>query len=77
MTVRIGDIQARFVDEVSAAGEGSRADVINRALEREMRRRAAMRDAEIYRTTHDDDLDTDAYAVWASSNAAAVGRELG
>lgn len=76
MTVRIGDAEARFVDEAARAGEGSRAEIINRALLREMRRRAAARDALIYAKTRDADLDSDAYAAWAAGNAAAVAGEL-
>lgn len=76
MTVRIGDAEARFVDEVAASGEGSRAEIITRALAREMRRRAAARDAQIYTSTHDDDLESDAYAEWAASSAAALGAAL-
>jgi hypothetical protein len=75
MTVRIGDAEARFVDEAARAGEGSRADIINRALAREMRRRAAVCDAQIYATERDEDLESDAYAEWAARNAAAVSGE--
>lgn len=71
MTVRIDDAAARFVDEAADAGEGSRAEVINRALHREMQRRAAARDAEIY-AADEPDTDEDAYARWAQANAAAV-----
>lgn len=76
MTVRIDDAAAAFVDRIAAAGEGSRADIINRALAREMRRRAALRDAQIYAETVDGDRDEGAYAAWATTNAAALGAEL-
>lgn len=76
MTVRIGDAEARFVDEAARAGEGSRAEIINRALAREMRRRAAARDAQIYAARRDEDLESDKYAEWAARNAAAVTEEL-
>lgn len=76
MTVRIGDDEARFVDEAAQAGEGSRAEIITRALAREMRRRAAARDAQIYAAVRDPDLESDTYAEWAARNAAAVTREL-
>lgn len=76
MTIRIGDAQARFVDEAAAAGEGSRAEVISRALAREMRRRAATRDAEIYAAHPDPDLESDAYSAWAAGNAAAMATDL-
>lgn len=76
MTVRIGDDEARFVDEAARAGEGSRAEIVNRALAREIRRRAAVRDAQIYAGTRDEDLESDAYSEWAARNAAAVAGEL-
>lgn len=76
MTVRIGDDEARFVDEAARAGEGSRADIVNRALAREMRRRAAARDAQVYATSRDEVLESDAYVKWAAHNAAAVGGEV-
>jgi predicted transcriptional regulator len=72
MTIRVDDESAAFVDRAAAAGEGSRADVINRALRREMRRREAERDARIYASTADDALDTDAYAAWAAASATAA-----
>jgi Arc/MetJ-type ribon-helix-helix transcriptional regulator len=71
MTIRVDDDLAAFVDRAAQAGEGSRAEVINRALRREIRRRAAERDAQLYATTSDPDLDSDAYAVWAAQAAAA------
>lgn len=77
MTVRIGDAEARFVDDAVAAGRGSRADVISAALAREMRREVAARDAAIYSSAQDPDLDSDAYARWAASNAAVIVDELG
>ncbi len=75
MTLRIDDAAAAFVDRISAAGEGSRADIINRALAREMRRRAAVRDAQIYAEAAGD-ADEGTYAAWAAANAAALGSEL-
>lgn len=76
ITIRVDDELAAFVDEAAKAGEGSRADVINRAIRREIRRRAAQRDAQIYASTTDPDLDTDAYAVWARRNANHVWSDL-
>lgn len=76
MTIRVDDELAAFVDEAAKAGEGSRADVINRALRREIRRRAAERDAQIYASTTDPDLDSDAYAEWATRNASRVTPDL-
>ncbi|MFN2522185.1 MAG: hypothetical protein ABR614_02565 [Mycobacteriales bacterium] len=77
MTIRVDDDLAVFVDQATHAGEGSRAEVINRALRRELRRRAAARDAHIYASTSDSDLDSDAYAAWAAQAAAASIAELG
>jgi len=76
MTIRVDDDLAAFVDQATNAGEGSRAEVINRALRREIRRRAAARDALIYASTTDPDLDSDAYAAWAAAAAAASVAEL-
>lgn len=76
MTIRVDDDLAAFVDQAAKAGEGSRADVINRAIKREIRRRGAERDAQIYASSVDLDLETDAYAAWASRNASQVWSEL-
>ena len=76
MTIRVDDELAAFVDDAARAGEGSRAEVINRALRREIRRRGAERDAQIYASTVDPDLDSDAYAEWAVANAVRVWSEL-
>ena len=76
MTIRVDDGLAAFVDDAARAGEGSRVEVINRALRREVGRRAAERDAQIYAATVDPDLDADEYAKWASANAARVWSEL-
>jgi|GEM_PF-1703877 predicted transcriptional regulator len=72
MTIRVDDELAAFVDQVAAAGEGSRAEVINRAIRREMRRRAAQRDAQIYAASADPDLESDAYATWVARNTGEV-----
>lgn len=76
MTIRVDDDLAAFVDQATKAGEGSRAEVINRALRREIRRRAAERDAQLYTSTSNPDLDSDAYAAWAAQAAAASMAEL-
>ena len=76
MTIRIDDDLAAFVDQAAHAGEGSRAEVISRAIRRELRRRAAARDAQIYASSTDPDLDSDAYTAWASRNADQVWSEL-
>lgn len=72
MTIRVDDELALFVDETARADEGSRADVINRALRREVRRRGAERDAQIYAAAGDADLESDAYGAWAARNADQV-----
>ncbi len=76
MTIRVDADLAAFIDQAAKAGEGSRADVINRAIKREIRRRAAERDAQIYASSADPDLESDAYAVWAARNASQVWSEL-
>ena len=76
MTIRVDDDLAAFIDQAAQAGEGSRADVINRAIRREIRRRAAEQDAQIYAASADPDLESDAYAVWAARNAGQVWSEL-
>jgi Arc/MetJ-type ribon-helix-helix transcriptional regulator len=76
MTIRVDDDLAAFVDHAAKSGEGSRADVINRAIKREVRRRAAERDAQIYTSNADPDLESDAYVAWAAGNARQVGSEL-
>ena len=76
MTIRVDDELAAFVDESVQAGLGSRAEVINRALRHEVRRRAAQRDAEIYASTVDPDLESDAYTEWLAGNARSAAAEL-
>ena len=76
MTIRVDDELAAFVDETVKAGMGSRADVINRALRREIRRQAAQRDAQIYATTVDPDLDADAFGEWLAGAARAAAADL-
>ena len=76
MTLRVDEELAAFVDEAVKAGEGSRADVVNRAIRRELRRRAAEADARIYAADADPELESDAYAQWAAANAARVASEL-
>jgi len=55
IAVRLADDLVKFVDEVvSSDGQRSRAAVVARALERERRRTAAARDAEILAATGPD-----------------------
>lgn len=76
MTIRVDDDLATFIDEAVKAGEGSRADVMNRAIRREIRRRAAQRDAQIYSSSAGLDLESDTYAAWAARNASQVWSEF-
>lgn len=76
MTIRIGEDLAAFVDEAASGGEGSRADVISHALRRELRRRAAERDAQIYAAHADPDLESDEYELWLKRNTEQVFSEL-
>lgn len=72
MTVRIPDDLAEFVDQAVAEGAKSRADVITRALRREMRRKLAEKDALIYASLKVDPQEEAAWAEWARQNAAKV-----
>lgn len=72
MTIRIDDDMAAFIDKAARSGEGSRADIINRAIRREVRRRAAQKDAQIYAASTDPDLESDEYEAWATRNASAM-----
>lgn len=76
MTIRVDDDLAAFIDEAAKAVKGSRADVINRAIKREVRRRAAAHDAQIYVSSADPELESDAYEQWAARNARQVSSEL-
>ncbi|MGL5808499.1 MAG: hypothetical protein ACRCYQ_00960, partial [Nocardioides sp.] len=46
------------------------------AIRREIRRRAAQRDAQIYAASIDPDLESDTYRAWAARNAGEVSSEL-
>jgi len=68
VTVRLDDANMDFIDQlVTERKVRSRADAVNRALNRERRRLAAERDAEIYSRT-EPDPDMQAIAEWASAN---------
>ncbi len=65
IAVRLPDELVEFVDALVASGDArSRASVVERALERELRLRIAERDATILRGGAVDD-DLDALATWA------------
>lgn len=56
IAVRLPDDLVRYVDEQVAAGRaGSRAALVSRALDREMRRDAALRDAAILAAVRDEE----------------------
>ncbi len=76
MTIRVDDDLAAFVDQAAKESGGSRADVINRAIRREVRRRAAEMDAQIYASSTDPDLESDHYQQWAERNANQMFSEL-
>lgn len=76
MTIRVENDLAAFVDQAARAAGGSRADVINRAIRREIRRQAAERDAQIYAAGADSDVDSDAYGKWAAHTAEQAWSDL-
>ncbi|MHB1171922.1 MAG: ribbon-helix-helix domain-containing protein [Lacisediminihabitans sp.] len=67
ITIRLPDDLVEFLDDLVASGaEASRASIVTRALKRERRRSAAMRDVEILKNSPVDP-DLDAFAAWAVS----------
>lgn len=72
MTLRIEDALAAFIDQAVESGEGSRADIVNRAIKRELRRRSAEHDARIYAAGGCSELESDAYTQWSAANATHV-----
>jgi Arc/MetJ-type ribon-helix-helix transcriptional regulator len=57
IAVRLPDDVVAFVDDLVASGEASsRAQVVSHALERERRRRVALRDIEILKAGTEDGL---------------------
>jgi Arc/MetJ-type ribon-helix-helix transcriptional regulator len=75
MTVRIPDALAEFVDREVANGAKSRAEVIARALRRELRRQQAEHDATIYAAATDLD-DLEGLARWSSKQADLIWKDL-
>lgn len=68
IAVRLPDEMVRFLDESVAEGRASsRAALVAAALEREMRRQAALADAEVLTTRGTAD-DLDALVAWSVSN---------
>ena len=73
VTVRLPDELVAFMDEqVAAQHARSRADVVARALKREQRRLAGLRDAEIYAKTEPDE-DMHALTAYVSAHPVALG----
>ena len=75
MTVRIPDELAEFVDSEVANGAKSRAEVIARALRREVRRRRAEHDAAIY-AAKGEDPELESLIEWSTQNAARIWADL-
>lgn len=68
IAVRIPDEMVEFLDQTVASGRASsRAEIVVAAVEREMRRQAAQKDAEILAETGASD-DLDDLVEWSSSN---------
>jgi Arc/MetJ-type ribon-helix-helix transcriptional regulator len=68
ITVRLTEENVAFVDQLVADGKAkSRADVVDRALRRERRRQAALRDAEIYSNAASDP-ELEAWAAYANAH---------
>lgn len=69
IAVRLPEDMVAFLDETVAAGKApSRAAIVAHALEREMRRQAAERDAAILRQSGAAD-DLDDLATWTAAHA--------
>lgn len=69
ITVRLPDDVVAFLDDVVSTGEeASRAALVTKALQREMRRWAALRDAEVLREKGAAD-DLDELVAWTARNA--------
>ncbi len=67
ISVRLDDRLVAELDRLVTSGQAtSRAQVVESALERELRRRLYERDAEIYRT-QGEDPEVEEFLVWASS----------
>jgi Arc/MetJ-type ribon-helix-helix transcriptional regulator len=67
IAVRLPDELVKFLDQLVHQGEAkSRAAAVTHALERERRRRMAERDAAVYASEKDPDMDN--LAAWAAKN---------
>ena len=67
IAVRLPDELVKFLDQLVTQGEAkSRAAAVTRAVERERRRRMAERDAAIYASDKDPDMER--LSAWAAKN---------
>jgi Arc/MetJ-type ribon-helix-helix transcriptional regulator len=66
IAVRLPDDIVEFLDQAVRDGDGSRAKVVTRALERERRRKRAERDVAILARVTDEDDDLGALARYAA-----------
>ena len=72
IAVRLPDEMVHFLDRSVANGKApSRAALVSRAVEREMRRQAAEHDAKLLRV-HGTSDDLDDLVAWSASNAASA-----
>ena len=72
IAIRLPDGMVAFLDESVATGNApSRAALVARALEREMRRQVAERDAAILRAAGSED-DLDDLVKWAAKRASTL-----
>ncbi|MDP9801534.1 Arc/MetJ-type ribon-helix-helix transcriptional regulator [Arcanobacterium wilhelmae] len=76
IAVRIPDELAEFIDaEVHKGGARNRTDFVTSAIERDMRRRLAMRDAQILREQGAED-DLDSLVAWSAGRSSSVFSDL-
>lgn len=72
IAIRLQDELVAFLDRTVAEGRApSRAALVSSALEREMRRHLAERDAEILREVGSED-DLDGLVAWTAPNAVPI-----
>ena len=68
IAVRLNEGTVRMMDELVASGvEKSRASLVERALQREIRRQLALRDVEILRAVGPED-DLDELVAWSAKH---------
>jgi Arc/MetJ-type ribon-helix-helix transcriptional regulator len=73
IAIRLPDDLVEYIDShVSAGDAASRADMVKRALERERRHEADLRDAAIYAEHGDSDPELDAWVMWTAAHPTNV-----